>query len=353
MVMSWPGEKLLIRLWETIEKSGAGLMLPWQMRRVGVTEAEIASHRILVIAAAEKQVEKMRAGDIKPTELLPISGVDSNVAITTKIDPTFNFEKLAKNFSDAQVSEHLRKEINIEKSIAQAEQVLRADESEPPERTVDVDWFFRWRECAAGVTSDSLQQLWGSVLASELKAPGLFAYRTLDFLRNLTPEEAGLIERLATVIVEDTRLIHGLTLLPAKKYKAITSPVNENELRLLEELGILAGIAMLGYFDEKKPFPAQDGEYIHLFACKGRGILAATDDPDKATRIGFYQLTKLGRNVLQLVQAAANEDHLIGIGNWLIQDGFKVQIGDVIDNGNGTRRFENGIVITLPEEDVS
>jgi len=348
--MSWPGEKLLIRLWETIEKSGAGLILPWQMRRVGMTEAQIASHRMLVIAAAEKKIEKLREGDLSSVELLPIANNAPNMAVAVKIEPTLNPEQLTKNFTAAQSSEYLRREINVERSIDQAERVLRADESEPPDQTIDVDWFFRWREYAGGVTSDALQQLWGNVLAGELKAPGLFAYRTLDFLRNLTPDEARLTERLATVIVENNRLIHGLSLLPANNDRGVTIPISQNELRLLEELGILAGIAMLGYYDEKPPFPAKDGKYIHLFACRGRGILATTDDPSKATQIGFYQLTKLGKNVLQLVQVAADEDHLISIGHWLIRDGFKVEIGDVIDNQNGTRGFKNGVAVTLPVE---
>jgi hypothetical protein len=348
--MEWPGEKLLVRLWETIESSGAGLVRPWQLKRVGMAEAQVASQRMLIIATAEKQIEKLRQSDPMEVELLPAAANQSNGASVAKIEPTLDVELLTRSFTASQTKEFLRKEVNIEKAIAHAEGLLQSDESEPSEQTVDIDWFFRWREYAGGVTSEALQQLWGNVLAGELKAPGSFAYRTLDFLRSLTQDEARLIERLATVVIEDMRLVHGRTFLQSKAGSCVTSPFHDGELMLLEELGILTGVPTLGFMDEKKPFHSSSGEYTHLLACKGRGILAITDNSEKVTQLGFYRVTKLGMNVLKLVQATPDERHLLSVGHWLIRNGFKVKIGNVIDNGNGTRRFEQSDDVELPNE---
>ena len=35
MEFSWPGEKLAIRLWETLERIGIGIFSPTQIRREG------------------------------------------------------------------------------------------------------------------------------------------------------------------------------------------------------------------------------------------------------------------------------------------------------------------------------
>jgi hypothetical protein len=348
--MELPGERLLARLWETIENSGVGLVRPWQLKRVGMAETQVASQRMLAIAAAEKQIEKLRQSDPRKVELLPAAANQSDGASSAKIEPALDVEFLTRSFTASQTKEFLRKEVNIEKAIAHAEGLIQSDAGEPSEQAVDIDWFFRWREYAGGVTSEALQQLWGNVLAGELKAPGSFAYRTLDFLRNLTQEEARLIERLAAVVIEDMKLVHGRTFLQSKADSCVTSPFHDGELMMLEELGILTGIPTLGFMDEQKPFHSLSGEYTHLLACKGRGILAITDSPEKVTQLGFYRVTKLGINVLKLVQATPDEEHLLSVGYWLIQNGFKVKIGSVIDNGNGTRRFEQSDDVALPNE---
>ncbi|MDP9995068.1 hypothetical protein J2W28_005486 [Variovorax boronicumulans] len=351
--MDWPGEKLLIRLWETIEKSGVGLFRPWQSARVGNAESKVARNRMLLIAAAEREIEMRRNGISNGPQILIKQEPELLDSFVKKIEPTWNSELLSLSFTSAQEAEYLRKEINIEKAVAHAEISLGREDGEPPDQAIDMDWFFRWRDYVGGMSSEALQQLWGNVLAGELKAPGMFAYRTLDFLRSLTQEEAKLIERLASNIVEGFRFIHGQSLARMNNGKSVASCINAAELTLLEELGVLSGISTLGYVDQKKPFKMPDGRYIHLIACGGRGILATTEDPNKETGLAFYRLTKLGANVLTLVQVIPDEVHLLSLGQLLAGDGFKVEIGDVF-YGDGGRQFRNPISINpLPDADVN
>ena len=351
--MDLPGEKLLTRLWDTIERSGTGLLRPWQMKRVGQAESEIASNRILLIAAAEKQAEALRTSGLPELPLLPLSKVGVSDPTATKIDPTFDLTFIAQQSTTSQAIEYLRREVNIEKAISHAENMLQQDNTEPATQAIDMDWFFRWREYSGRMASDTLQQLWGNVLTGEIKAPGSFAYRTLDFLQSLTQEEAKLIERLAATVVDGFGFIHGrsMPLLATKKVSA--SPLHEGELALLEELGILSGVSALGFVDNHEPHHTADGRHIHIFACNGRGILATTDDPKKKSQLEFYRLTKLGQNILQLVQAAPDEAYLLSLGQLLADDGFKVEIGDVIDIGNGTRGFNNPVTVASPVPETS
>lgn len=341
--MDWPGEKLLLRLWDTIEKSGTGLLRPWQLKRIAKAEADAESSRIFVIAAAEKRIAALRAPNLSEASLL--TGSDNPEGSPSRIEPTFDIATIPHNAKTSQTIEHLRREINIEKAIAHAESTVQHDNSEPPDKDIDMDWFFRWREYAGGMSSNDLQQLWGNVLAGELKAPGLFPYRTLDFLRNLSQDEAKLIERLATTVIDRHRVVYGLHQDLFGDPAPIPNQLMHHEMVLLEELGILTGTSTMGYVDSAEPFHRADGMYCYLLACGSRGIVAASEDPKKRTGLAFYRLTKLGMNVLQLVQAPPDETFLRNLGEMFSTRGFKVEIGDVIPLNDGKQRFCNSIQI--------
>ena len=353
--MGWPGENLLTRLWDTIESSGTGLLRPWQLKRVGMAETEVAANRLVLIAAAEKQVEALRTSSRTELQLLPMSRVGVSHSAAAKIEPKFDLTFITQQAATSQTIEFLRREVNIEKAVSHAESMLQQDNAEPPTEAMNMDWFFRWREYSGGMSSDALQQLWGNVLAGELKAPGLFNYRTLDFLRSLTQEEAKLIEQLAASIIEGSKFIYGLVSPLSTNANTVISNLSRGELTLLEEIGVLSGVASMGFMDKSEPQHLTDGRYIHIFACNGRGILATTDDPNKHSGLGYYRLTKLGLNLLQLVHTMPNEVYLLSLGQLLARNGFKVQIGDVKTLGNGHRSFANGLDVSplVPNASVS
>ncbi|MCY4287944.1 MAG: DUF2806 domain-containing protein [Aestuariivita sp.] len=64
--------------------------------------------------------------------------------------------------------------------------VLQDDPEEPPEKHVDDDWLIRWRMAAGQVSLEELQDLWGQVLAGEIKSPGTFLLRTWEFLKQMS-----------------------------------------------------------------------------------------------------------------------------------------------------------------------
>lgn len=343
--MDWPGEKLVIRLWDTIEASGTGLLRPWQLKRVENAKTEIAASRLSVIATAERHIAQLSRNIAVEKPLLRIASNSEANPFGSQIEPTWDVRSLEQNITSSQSIEYCRKEVNIEKAVSHAESSLEQDAAEPPTQKIDADWFFRWRDYAGGTSSDSLQQIWGHVLAGEVKAPGTFTYRTLDFLRNLTQDEAKLIERLATVTVDDVMVFHGENLLRAAMRKTIGNCLTHEELSLLEELGVVGSTELGGYIDQREPHHLPDGRHVHLMGCKGRGLMLTTDDPKKVIGLSFYRVTKLGANVLQLVQATPDEVYFLSLGQMLADNGFRVEIGNVVRQSNSTRSFENPIVV--------
>src|SRR4051794_28306769 len=61
--MTWvPGEALLIKFWETVEKFGTGLLSPAQIRREGKARAEVRRYEMLRDAQTKRDVEDLLAG---------------------------------------------------------------------------------------------------------------------------------------------------------------------------------------------------------------------------------------------------------------------------------------------------
>ena len=61
--LTLPGEKLLVRLWETVAQKGVSALLrPWQLRREGRALADVRREDSLSLAQTELDVEHIRSG---------------------------------------------------------------------------------------------------------------------------------------------------------------------------------------------------------------------------------------------------------------------------------------------------
>lgn len=61
--MDLPGEKLVIKLWETLAEKGIGsLLTPWQVKRDGRARNVVRREELLMLAQAEKDAADVRAG---------------------------------------------------------------------------------------------------------------------------------------------------------------------------------------------------------------------------------------------------------------------------------------------------
>ena len=97
--------------------------------------------------------------------------------------------------------ESVKKQINIESVTGYAAENLPDDAEVSPD-PVDPDWISRFFNIAQDITSDQMQDLWGRILAGEVKKPGSYSLRTLALLRNLSREEAELFCRAAELNVQ-------------------------------------------------------------------------------------------------------------------------------------------------------
>jgi hypothetical protein len=328
--MDFPGEKLVIRLWETIAEKGMGSLLkPWQERRERRALLEMRQEEIVGVAQAEKYADDIRSGRMslkydekhKPMlvcdDQLDVLGVGEGLEALERKLPLFS--TLQANL----LADHLRKEANVAKAIIHAETELGNDPQEPPAETVNEDWLFRWRDSASQVSSDELQQLWGKLLAGEIKSPGSFSLRTLEFIRNLSSAEAASIAKLARFVVSDgvSDVIcrHKMDILKAEG-------LDLDFLYEMQHLGVIAGVEapkLVYRWDS-----IQEGTYTNVLCSNGRALVVRGPDATKKPSLAVFQLTKIGKQIIGLGKFEPHEKYLRNIGSLIVSQGFTVSIAN-------------------------
>lgn len=183
-------------MWETLTEKGIGSALqPWHEKRLGEARNQVRRNEILMLAKAEKLAADIKAGKSIPIDSsTPFIGVYSSKP-QDRIEPSLSLPDIAITAANIDVSESIRKEVNVSKAVLAAENILANEDQVPTEQKVEDDWLFSWRENAGRVSSKELQGLWGSILAGEVKNPGSYSFRTMEFLKGLSKSEAELISK--------------------------------------------------------------------------------------------------------------------------------------------------------------
>ena len=154
----FPGEALLLKLWETLVEKGIGSLLrPWQIKRDGRAHNEVRHDETVMLAKAAAEAEAIRAGR-SATMLDPLLRLPPAVELPSaeagpdgRIEPTLNLPAIIAAARARNIADSVRAEVNVSRAILHAESLLATDHQEPPERKIDDDWLFAWRDHAGNV----------------------------------------------------------------------------------------------------------------------------------------------------------------------------------------------------------
>lgn len=313
--MDAPGEKLLIRLWDTVENAIGGLLSPWQTRRKGRAIADVRREELLTLAQAEQDVEDIRAGRKRfDAGRQLVEGSESDIEAFSRDNLTA--ATVAATAQRNLVVQQMRAEVNVAKAVLGAEAALEDDRQEPPARSVDEDWLVRWRESASKVSAAELQTLWGRVLAGEIKSPGAFSLRTLEFLKNLSPDDAHRIEKLAPFVVDNDFVFAG------DKSLLDSEGIVLGFLLHLRDLGIVdlgSGLGLRKLLKSVTPNEFQLGLVSYTLV-----LVVTHEDPAKEISLDIYRLTSLGKEVLNLGAFTPHDTYIRHLGRTIRDRGFKV-----------------------------
>lgn len=333
---TFPGEALLIKLWETlIDKNITGLLKPWQTRRVGRATTDVQTDAIIRIAQAERVAEAIKNGTAT------LEGT-STLKLTHIPKPGFNHDmpdlSIIRNMEARQIADAIRKEVNIAKAILHAEETLAHQQPTLITSSPSTDWLYRWRNCASEVSNEQMQSLWGNLLAGEIKEPGSFSLRTLNFLSNTTQSEAEQIAQLVPFVLSD-RIMN-------LNNELLTSfGLTFDFLLKMQELGILSNPETLGL--ETTFTSLNTDSYLYQLNSHNKALIVKNDNPSKELRLNCCLLTATGREIIKLCSIKSNEDYLHAVGRRIINHGFKVYIASHIKLSTGETNYTEEQEITL------
>lgn len=342
--MDYPGEKIIIKLWETLAEKGIGsLLMPWQEKRIAKARVEIRRNEMLQIAQAEKEVEAIKNGasvyQINQEVKQLVTNIES-VAEGEKGETKLSLSEFTRTAFINDLSDTIRKESNIAKSIMIAEDILIEDQQEASDKSVDDDWIFSWRDNAGRVSVNELQELWGRILAGEVKQPGTFSLRTLDFLKGLSKIEAELISKTACFVI-------GNTIYRKKEQFLEKEGIIFADLLFLQDIGVLSGVEATGLSNTYGS--AEKEKFFKALVASDRILMLEHEDSSKDVKSEVYLLTKIGMEILKLSSFKVNEEYLHSVAKDYVNKGFKVTIADWVMSIENKGRFYNPIEIKVDE----
>ncbi|MBE7414363.1 MAG: DUF2806 domain-containing protein [Deltaproteobacteria bacterium] len=338
--MKFPCENLLIKLWETLSEKGIGSLLgPWQTRRMGCASTDVRVQEKLALAQAEKYVEEIRSGRMTfskgqliaaPTSSLPDK--EPKQIPDHVISPKIDYGLLLNMINSNNAAENLRREINISKALLQAEEELEQNPQEPMEKNIDEDWLYRWRDYASNVSVEELQSIWGRLLAGEIKAPGSFSLRTLDFLKSISKSDAESITNLLRFAIANVVFRGDKELLN-----------NENLtfdfLLEMQELGLISGVET----SLESTFNSVDkNRFVVALLSHGKVLVAKHDDPIKKLKLKpICKISTLGQQILNLGKFEPHEKYLHKVGESIKNQGFEIELADYVKISSKLINYSN------------
>jgi hypothetical protein len=318
--MEAPGEKLLAKMWETLAEKGIGSLLkPWQIRREGKAIAQTQAESILLIAQAERAAEKIKHGTFIPAiTTLQLGNNDAE-----KLEPHFDTENLVRLTTQINLKDTIRTEVNTTKAILVAESILRDETREPTQENIDADWLYRWRDYAGGTSSDELQIIWGKLLAGEVKAPGAFSLRTMEFVKNLSPEEATNIEKVLQFSTNNF-IYKDATNHDFSSNTIAAFGIELRDLLELQNLGVVTGVEAFNGLSLSYELTS-DADFTATFRSDNK-CLAVSSSSYKKLVLKVFPLTSLGLQLLALCNPKANIEYLKAMGQSIKKMGLNVRL---------------------------
>lgn len=332
------GENLLIKLWETLTKDGIGsLASPWQIKREGKAHTEVRRNEMLTIAQAEHDIEQIKQGKKQLLQngtlinLAAPESIDNGIDHLGRIEPIFSLESFSQKAEQRKRVEEIQQEININTIINLAEEELLRSQQEAVAEEVDSDWLLRWRDYAKNTKNDELRNFWARTLAGEIKSPGSYSLRTLDFIKNLSQDEAISISKLGKFSISN--FIFKCPILAEKG-------IDFNFLLQMDDLGVLSGVqgGEVSGLTLNLKSQSQD-RFFNVITNRNKVLLVESDDQHKTLSLGCYKISRIGTEILSLGDFEADEDYMKNLGQHIKTQGFNVKIALWTQTSNESGRY--------------
>lgn len=183
---------------------------------------------------------------------------------------------------------------------------------------VNADWTNRFIGIVEGISDETLQDIWGRILAGEVKQPNSYSLRTLDLLRNITKEEAELFVK-------------------ASKYYIETNFICTEDFALsLHETLLLGEIGLINSEDLTKDWSVEPND-VNKIPIDKQNLLILHNNTDRRIRcnISVKKLTKAGIEIMTLIENPERSEFYKSLTRFLKAKGIsRITRHRIVDYGS-------------------
>lgn len=185
----------------------------------------------------------------------------------------------------------------------QANQPEVETEENTHEDTFSFDWLMRFFDAVGNISNEDLQQLWGKVLANEITKPKACSLRTLDMIRNMSPEEAKTFSSLCRYVMQsgNTYYIDSAGFFCEEDgHKECRDFIQNKGLSYEEDIVPLVEAGALSQDHDLALYIYRD---INLEVQNDKlcGVVMSSDDTPKLFRRDAYLLTASGKELFSMI----------------------------------------------------
>jgi len=211
-------------------------------------------------------------------------------------------------------------------AVAEAAVELRNETSFPEERPRE-DWVARYVESASQVTDQTMQELWGRILAGEIRKPGSFSLRTLHVVSNLSEVEAKLFQAFG----KHTVLWKWFGFIPVVENDEFlrTQKVGTGMVRILADSGLAAetpaSINLLLPNEEEGFFYYGQNRMVHV----------RQKSPPVRVTDNCWTLMSAGLELLKLIERDGDPRNMQLLVEIFRRSGLEPQVGSYVMKNDG------------------
>lgn len=303
----------LKKLIEVVSQGVGALSKPYLIRKT----ADAKAYEIKVITQAvrdnQQDLEKIEFDD-KKLSLMSLNNksIRKELSIEERTQQRIDFAEQ-------------KRQQNIE-SITQKAAVNLEQESKVSDEPVDEDWTTRFFNYAEDISNEEMQELWGRVLAGEIKQPKSYSLRTLDILRNLSKEEAQVFTKFASLSIQSNG---GAFILNFENEKLLEEKylLNFNDRLLLEELGFITANNL--QFGIKK---TENNPIQIVFVIGSVCVIQNKLENKPKQQLNVLVFTKIGQELLSLLNTTPELDYIQLLASKLNRQKGSIKYGYILEH---------------------
>lgn len=311
--LSKPLEKLV----EVVAQGVGSLSKPYLIRKNAQAKAE----EIRLLADAERyRIRQLSEGIDDARKLLGNADLNTdNLVLTT---PAAQSQlSLPERIEERKKYQEAKEQRNIEDITSIAAEELANEEAVSNEPLED-DWIARFFDAARLISDEEMQELWGRILAGEIKQPNSYSLRTLELLRNISKKEAELFTKVAKLAIQCN--IGAFVINPENgKYIEDNFGILFRDWLKLSELGLISS-QEIAHIHKKLDVDSQIP-----YVCGDILIVAQKPAEDPAYQFPIKLFTAIGSELVNLVNKEITEEYLRKFAGMLKQNNAKVYFAKI------------------------